>query len=134
MTYGDGLSNVNINKLVEFHDRHNKLATVTAVRPPARFGSLTIENDIVIDFGEKIQSKEGWINGGFFVLDKKVVDFIENDEMAFEDYPLENLSKTLNLQGFKHEGFWYPVDTIREKQTLEKFINENNGVLPWSND
>ncbi len=134
MTYGDGLSNVNINKLVEFHDRHNKLATVTAVRPPARFGSLTIENDIVIDFGEKIQSKEGWINGGFFVLDKKVVDFIENDEMAFEDYPLENLSKTLNLQGFKHEGFWYPVDTIREKQTLEKFINENNGLLPWSND
>ena len=134
MTYGDGLSNVNINKLVEFHDRHNKLATVTAVRPPARFGSLTIENDIVIDFGEKIQSKEGWINGGFFVLDKKVVDFIENDDTAFEDYPLENLSKTLNLQGFKHEGFWYPVDTIREKQTLEKFINENNGVLPWSND
>ena len=83
MTYGDGLSNVNINKLVEFHDRHNKLATVTAVRPPARFGSLTIENDIVIDFGEKIQSKEGWINGGFFVLDKKVVDFIENDGDGF---------------------------------------------------
>ena len=134
MTYGDGLSNVNITKLISFHEKHNKLATVTAVRPPARFGSLTIEKDTVIDFGEKIQSKEGWINGGFFVLDKKVIDFIDNDQTAFEDDPLENLSKSLNLQAFKHEGFWYPVDTIREKQTLEKFINQNNGVPPWSND
>lgn len=134
MTYGDGLSNVNITELINYHESHNKLATVTAVRPPARFGSLTIENDIVIDFGEKIQSKEGWINGGYFVLDNKVLEYIENDSTAFEDSPLENLSQSHNLLAFKHKGFWYPVDTIREKQTLEKFIKDNHGKIPWAND
>lgn len=134
MTYGDGLSNVNIEKLINFHNERSQLATVTAVRPPARFGSLTIDEDLVINFGEKIQSKEGWINGGFFVLDKKVIDYIPNLNTPFEDTPLEKLSKDNELNAFQHTGFWYPIDTLREKLVLENLITENEGKLPWKID
>tara|TARA_B100001057_G_C22802090_1_gene931908 strand:+ start:546 stop:1283 length:738 start_codon:yes stop_codon:yes gene_type:complete len=134
LTYGDGLSNVNIEKLINFHNERSQLATVTAVRPPARFGSLTIDEDLVINFGEKIQSKEGWINGGFFVLDKKVIDYIPNLNTPFEDTPLEKLSKDNELNAFQHTGFWYPIDTLREKLVLENLITENEGKLPWKID
>ena len=134
LTYGDGLSNVNIQKLVSFHNKRSQLATVTAVRPPARFGSLTIVEDLVINFGEKIQSKEGWINGGFFVLNKKVIDYIPDLNTPFEDTPLEKLSIDKELNAFQHTGFWYPVDTLREKLVLENLILENDGKLPWKID
>lgn len=134
LTYGDGLANVNLNNLKEFHNSKNTLATVTAVRPPARFGSLTIKDSKVIEFGEKHQSKEGWINGGFFVLSKQVIDLIEDDSIAFEQFPLEFLASSGNLSAYKHEGFWYPVDTLREKLTLEKYVEDNNGSIPWAND
>jgi glucose-1-phosphate cytidylyltransferase len=134
LTYGDGLSNVNISKLIDFHKKNNLLATVTAVRPPARFGSLTIKENLVIDFGEKIQSKEGWINGGYFVLQKEVLDFIDGPDMPFEDSPLETLSRIEQLSAYEHTGFWYPIDTLREKVVLEKEIRNNNGKLPWKYD
>tara|TARA_B100001758_G_C18386642_1_gene600516 strand:+ start:1201 stop:1935 length:735 start_codon:yes stop_codon:yes gene_type:complete len=132
LTYGDGISNVNITNLIDFHKSNKKIATVTAVRPPARFGSLTIVDKTVVNFGEKIQSNEGWINGGFFILNKEVFDYIEDGEtVIFEKKPLEKLTKTGNLAAFCHEGFWYPLDTLREKQILEEFIANNNGKLPW---
>lgn len=134
LTYGDGLSNVNIDELIAFHKSNDHYATVTAVRPPARFGSLTIENDLVIDFGEKIQSKEGWINGGYFVLKKEVLNYIDGLSTPFEDSPLETLSKINQLNAFQHTGFWYPIDTLREKVVLESEIIRNNGKMPWKND
>lgn len=134
LTYGDGLANVNILNLIKFHNSNNALATVTAVRPPARFGSLTIDGSKVVKFGEKLQSSEGWINGGFFVLNRKVIEYIESYDTAFESEPLEQLSKSSNLNAFKHDGFWFPVDTLREKINLESFVKSNNGILPWKND
>ncbi len=132
LTYGDGLSSVNIEELVNFHIKNNRIATVTAVRPPARFGSLTINDDIVTSFGEKVQSKEGWINGGFFVLNKKIFNFLKDDETIFEQFPLEELAKTANLLAYKHKGFWYPIDTIREKEIVESLFKDDK--LPWLND
>tara|TARA_B100000575_G_C23133456_1_gene657910 strand:- start:2432 stop:3163 length:732 start_codon:yes stop_codon:yes gene_type:complete len=132
LTYGDGLANVNISESIEFHLKQNKLATVTAVRPPARFGSLTIDGDSVISFGEKISTNEGWINGGFFVLNKEILNFIDSDETIFEKKPLESLSSSNNLSAFKHNGFFYPVDTIREKEIVENLILNNK--LSWIND
>ena len=132
LTYGDGLSSVNIEELVNFHIKNNKIATVTAVRPPARFGSLTINDSLVTSFGEKVQSKEGWINGGFFVLNKEVFNYINDDEVTFEQGPLEELAKKSNLVAYKHKGFWYPIDTIREKEIVESLIKDDK--LPWLND
>jgi glucose-1-phosphate cytidylyltransferase len=129
VTYGDGLANVNINKLINFHKSSKNLATVTAVRPPARFGRLKIIGDKVVNFGEKMQSEEGWINGGYFVLDKKVTNYISGDEMPFEWDPLTKLTQERTLGAFFHEGFWAPVDTLREKKELEKFWNDSNP--PW---
>lgn len=131
-TYGDGIANINIQNLINFHQKNKKLATVTAVRPPARFGSLTIEGNLVSSFGEKISANEGWINGGFFVLSKKVLNYIDSDETTFEQSPLETLSSTSHLAAYKHNGFWYPVDTIREKEILEEMINNNE--LSWLYD
>jgi glucose-1-phosphate cytidylyltransferase len=130
VTYGDGLSNVNIRRSIDFHREHGCLATVTAVQPQARFGRLDIVKDSVIKFGEKIQSNEGWINGGFFVLDRKVADYISGDDMPFENDPLVKLSSEGQLKAFKHDGFWSPVDSLREKQDLE--VLWNAGKPPWA--
>jgi glucose-1-phosphate cytidylyltransferase len=118
VTYGDGLANVNINKLIEFHESHGKLATVTAVRPPARFGYLELEDSTVTHFGEKNQLDTGWINGGFFVLEPEVVKFIESDTEPFEVGALPRLAKEMNLKAFMHSGFWQPMDTLRERNNL----------------
>ena len=119
-TYGDGLANISIKKLLEFHASHGKLATVTAVRPPARFGYMKIENNKVTHFGEKQQSDEGWINGGFFVLSSKVVDYVESLHEPFETGALVKLANESNLMAYHHKGYWQPMDTLREKRELEK--------------
>jgi glucose-1-phosphate cytidylyltransferase len=129
VTYGDGLGNVNITNLLEFHAVHGKLATVTAVRPPARFGQLTLEGNKVTEFGEKQHSDGGWINGGFFVLEPAVHDWVENDLDAFESITLPRLAKSDELRAFQHDGFWQPMDTLREKNELEKLWSTGNP--PW---
>jgi len=125
LTYGDGISNVNLVKLYEFHKIHNPIVTLTAVRPPARFGSLELKNEKVVAFNEKKQSNEGWINGGFFILNSKVKKYIENDNQAFEKEPLTNLSSEGELAAYKHYGLFRPVDTIRELEILESELKEN---------
>jgi len=122
MTYGDGLSNVNIDKLIKFHELKKKLVTLTAVRPPARFGYLKLNNGLVKYFKEKSRSDEGWINGGFFVINSKFLKYIKNDKTYLEREPLENLTSKNQLSAFKHEGFWQCMDTLRDKKNLEKSI------------
>jgi glucose-1-phosphate cytidylyltransferase len=117
-TYGDGLGNVDITSLVNFHRSHGRLATVTAVHPPARFGVLEISQGNVIHFGEKVQAGSGWINGGFFVLNRKVSEYITGDTEPFETGALPRLVKQEELMAFEHNGFWQPMDTLREKQDL----------------
>lgn len=129
LTYGDGVANVDIRALLEFHRSHGKLATVTAVRPPARFGGLVMDGDRVASFAEKPQTGEGWINGGFFVLDRRVLDYIEGDEMPFEYKPMERLTQENQLMAYRHEGFWQPMDTLREKNFLEELWTSNRA--PW---
>jgi glucose-1-phosphate cytidylyltransferase len=124
LTYGDGLSNVNIKKLVSFHKRNKKIATLTAVRPPARFGAIKISRNKVIYFKEKSKLDEGWINGGFFVLDKDIFKFIKNDQTFFEREPLQTISKKSELLAFKHRGFWQCMDTKRDKDLLEKMFKQ----------
>ena len=124
LTYGDGLSNVNIEHLYNFYKKNNYMGVVTAVRPPARFGRLEITEGKVTRFGEKNQTDEGWINGGFFVLNKFVKDYIDGDFTIFEKEPLEKLSKENNLGAFQHNGFWQCCDTVREKEILEHHINK----------
>tara|TARA_B100000575_G_C22708821_1_gene427624 strand:- start:13 stop:600 length:588 start_codon:yes stop_codon:yes gene_type:complete len=119
MTYGDGLCSINLNDLLNFHLKHKKIATVTAVHPPVRFGELEIENDEVIDFEEKPQAKAGWINGGFFVLNQKIFSYIEGDNTMFEKNPMKKLLKDKNLKAFKHDGFWKCMDNLRDKIILE---------------
>ena len=128
-TYGDGLANVSIKKLLDFHKSHGKLATVTAVRPPARFGYLEIDGDKVVNFGEKNQSDAGWINGGFFVLEPEVVNYIKGDFEPFEVGALPQLASEGNLMSYQHSGFWQPMDTLREKQDLARFAEQN--PPPW---
>jgi len=128
-TYGDGVSNVDIKALVDFHNSHDRLATVTAVRPPARFGNLVLEGKQVVDFEEKNQLNEGWINGGFFVLDAKVFDYIDDDSQPFEREPLSRLADDKQLIAFHHDGFWQPMDTLREKNMLDDMWN--SGQAPW---
>jgi len=128
-TYGDGIGNVNIKELIAFHDSHKKLATLTAVRPPARFGYLGMENGRVRHFGEKNQSDAGWINGGYFVLEAKVSEYIKSDSEPFETGALPKLAGEGELMAFEHGGFWQPMDTLREKQDLEKLAHEGNP--PW---
>lgn len=119
--YGDGLGNVSIKKLLDFHNSHGKLATVTAVRPPARFGYLHIQDNQVTEFGEKNQSDAGWINGGFFVLEPEVADLIFDDSEPFEVGALPRLAEKGELMAYQHDGFWQPMDTLREKQELAKY-------------
>jgi len=119
-TYGDGLGNVNLSNLLDFHDHQGKLATVTAVRPPARFGVLESQNGLVTRFGEKNQADSGWINGGFFVLEPKVAEYIHDLSEPFESGALPRLVEEKQLVSYHHNGFWQPMDTLREKQDLEK--------------
>ncbi len=120
LTYGDGISDVNLDKLKDLHYKNKTLATLTAVRPPARFGSLEIKNKKVLKFGEKNQANEGWINGGYFILNKKVEKYLRSKNEIFERYPLEILAKNNQLSAYHHLGFWQPVDTIRELEILEE--------------
>jgi len=122
LTYGDGLSNVNIKKLTESHKKNKKLVTVTAVRPPARFGELIIKKNKVIDFSEKKPIKTSWINGGFFIMNKNFLSLIKNNESILEREPLEKAARIKQLSAFKHEGFWQCMDTKRDKDKLSKII------------
>lgn len=124
-TYGDGLCDVNLNKLLKFHKKNKKLITVTAVRPPARFGEIKIKGNIVNSFREKPQTSEGWINGGFFVSNYKFFDYIKNDKTILEKEPLEKACKNKNLTAYKFTGFWKCMDTLRDKQVLEKILKKN---------
>jgi glucose-1-phosphate cytidylyltransferase len=128
-TYGDGLANIPIQKLVKFHDSNSRLATVTAVRPPARFGYMQINNGLVSHFGEKNQADEGWINGGFFILEPGVLDYIASPEEPFESGALAKLALDEQLAAYQHFGFWQPMDTLREKIELEKIAVSNN--IAW---
>jgi len=129
MTYGDGVGNVDINALVERHRSHGKLATVTAVRPPARFGSIAFEEDDVLQFSEKPQSGEGWINGGFFVLEPGIFDYISSDDQSWEQVSLEKIAQAGQLAAYRHQGFWQAMDTLRERQLLESLWE--SGDAPW---
>ena len=129
LTYGDGLTNQNLKKLVKSHLQKKKLATVTAVRPPIRFGELTIKGKKVVNFREKIQSNKGWINGGFFVLNYKIFKLIRNDSIMFEREPMQKLVSKGQLNAYKHRGFWQCMDTMRDKSLIEDMIKKNNA--PW---
>ena len=128
-TYGDGLSDVDLTALLEFHRSHGKIATVTAVHPPARFGLLGMEGDLVHNFSEKPQTEHDWINGGFFVFEPGLFDYIEGDSSILERKVMERLVKDGELAAFRHPGFFQPMDTLREKQLLEEMWN--SGEAPW---
>ena len=128
-TYGDGISNVNLKKLLSFHKKHKKIATLTAVRPLPRFGNIKLDKNKVSNFSEKDRLQEGWINGGFFVLNKEVFDYIDNRENCiFERSPLQNLSRDGQLMAFKHESFWHPMDTLRDKNYLNKICKNRKFI------
>jgi len=129
LTYGDGLGNIDVGSLVAFHRAHGRLATITAVRPPARFGGLVLNGDVVCEFSEKPQMGEGWINGGFFVFEPTVLDYLTADETILEREPLERLAASNELMAFCHEGFWQPMDTLRDKELLESLWA--SGKAPW---
>ena len=128
-TYGDGLGNINLKALIDFHDHQGKLATVTAVRPPARFGVLESQNGLVVRFGEKNQVDAGWINGGFFVLEPQVASYIYNLDEPLESGALPRLVEERQLVAYHHDGFWQPMDTLREKEEIEKLSQEL--MPPW---
>jgi glucose-1-phosphate cytidylyltransferase len=128
-TYGDGVADLDIQALLAFHQAHGKLATVTTVRSPARFGRVRFEGDRVVDFFEKPESGEGWINGGFFVLHRKTLDYIAGDDTAWEREPLERLAREGQVVGYRHAGFWSCMDTLKEKNMLEEMWN--SGKVPW---
>ena len=124
LTYGDGISNINLKKLLKFHLNHKKIATISAVRPPARFGFIKLNKNKVSYFKEKSNLDEGWINGGFMVLNKKIFKFLKGDHTYLERDPMEKLSNQGQLYAFKHEGFWKCMDTLRDKEILEKNIKQ----------
>lgn len=126
LTYGDGVSDIDISKLLQFHNSHGKIATITAVTPSARFGGINIKNGNVVDFKEKPNSGEGLINGGFFVFQRKIFDYISDDSTMLEHSPLENLVKDNQLMAYVHDGFWQCMDTIRDKEVLQKKWEEGN--------
>lgn len=130
LTWGDGISDIDIRRLLAFHRAHGKLATITAVRPPARYGHMRFEGDRVTAFEEKPQTAEGWINGAFFVLEPQVLDYIEGDTVMFEHAPLENLARDGQLMAYRHEGFWAAMDTLRDKHILETLWAD--GTRPWA--
>ena len=130
VTYGDGLANININKLINFHKKHKSLATITVVRPPARWGSVKITNNTVNKFEEKNQLNEGWINGGFFIFEPEIFNYIKNGDSTILEYDvLPILAKKKYLKAYKHQGFWQCMDNLRDKKNLEKLWNQKNP--PW---
>lgn len=129
LTYGDGVADINLKALLEFHKSHDKIATVTTVHSPARFGRIAFKGEQISDFYEKPQSAQGWINGGFFVLNPKAIDYIENDETIWERRPIEQLARDGQLMGYRHDGFWSCMDTLKEKNLLEDLWN--SGKAPW---
>jgi glucose-1-phosphate cytidylyltransferase len=129
LTYGDGIGNIDLHKLLAFHKSHGRLATLTAVRPPARFGTITCQNDVVTGFIEKHQSGEGWINGGFFVFEPQAMNYITDDSTILEQQPLEQLSGDGQLCVYKHDGFWQCMDTLRDLRYLEELWQ--SGSPPW---
>jgi len=129
LTYGDGVANVNVAELIKFHEKEGKLATVTAVRPPARFGGMVLLNDHVVEFKEKPQIGEGWINGGFFVLEPEVFDYIDDDQTIWEREPIERLTAQNNLAAYKHEDFWQCMDTLRDVRALQELWHSADP--PW---
>ena len=128
-TYGDGVSDVSIAELLAFHNKQGKMATMTAIQPPGRYGSLDINNQMIRRFQEKPKGDGGWINGGFFVLEPDVLDYIENDKTTWENEPLERLAKEGQLAAYQHDGFWQAMDTLRDKNHLDSLWNDNNA--PW---
>ena len=129
LTWGDGVCDINLRDLLNFHRSHGKLATLTAVRPPARYGHMTFDGDRVAEFTEKPQTVEGWINGAYFVLEPQVFDYIEGDMTQWEKEPLENLAKDGQLMAYRHDSFWQCMDTLREKYILEELWK--SGHAPW---
>ena len=129
LTYGDGVSDININDLLNFHRKHKKLVTVTAVHPSARFGELEISDSKVLSFKEKPQTQKGWINGGYFVIEPEFLDYIENDNTILEKNPLEKVAKEGELMAYKHNGYWQCMDTKRDRDNLEDLWN--SGMAPW---
>jgi glucose-1-phosphate cytidylyltransferase len=129
VTYGDGVGDVNIRHLTEKHRAHGKFATVTAVRPPSRYGSLIMDGNAVCEYSEKPQTGEGWINGGFFVFEPAVFEYLSDDDTVLERGPLERLAADGQLMAHRHEGFWQPMDTVRERELLESLWV--SGKAPW---
>jgi glucose-1-phosphate cytidylyltransferase len=129
VTYGDGVANINIKELLNFHNVNNKIATLTAVKPPPRFGSLLVQGNVVKEFSEKNALSEGWINGGFFVLEREVLRYLENENVSFEGDSLPNIAKEDQLMAYFHKGFWKPMDTLRDKRDLQALCE--TGVPPW---
>jgi glucose-1-phosphate cytidylyltransferase len=129
MTYGDGVADIDLNRLIEFHKNSRRLATVTAVRPSGRFGALTIEDNLVTSFKEKPRGDGGWINGGFFVLEPQILDYIDDDSTIFEKKPLEQLAAQGQLSAYRHDGFWEAMDTLRDKRYLDSLWQTRQA--PW---
>lgn len=129
MTYGDGVSNINVPELIDFHHQHGKLVTVTAVRPPARFGGMKLDGELVSYFAEKPQTGEGWINGGFFVIEPQALDYIADDFTPWEGIPMETLVRQGQLVAYQHAGFWQCMDTLRDMRLLDSMWSE--GHAPW---
>jgi glucose-1-phosphate cytidylyltransferase len=129
LTYGDGIGNIDIRKLLDFHNSHGKIGTVTAVRPPARFGVMKLNGNKVEYFQEKSQTDAGWINGGFFVFNKEIFDYLLNDETVLEDSTLRALTAENQLMAYKHEDFWQCMDTLRDKEFLDELCEQ--GITPW---
>ncbi len=129
MTYGDGVADLDIRQLVEFHRSHGKLCTLTVVRPAARFGTVVLDGSNVIEFAEKSPAHEGWVNGGFFVLEREVLELIDDDSTAWEGAPMARLAREGQMAAYCHDGFWHPMDTLRDK----RFLNElwTSGKAPW---
>ena len=128
LTYADGLANINIDNLLSFHKNHGKLVTVSAVHPPGRFGAIKLNDDRVVDFKEKSKTEEGWINGGFFVIEPDFFNFIDGDDSYLEREPLERAVKEKELFAYKHEGFWQCMDTKRDMKNLEELYSKG---APW---
>jgi len=129
VTYGDGLSDIDINNLISFHREKKSLATLTAIHPPERFGVLNLSGDYVTEFHEKHSGESSWINGGFFVFEPGIFDYLRDDSTVLEKAPLETLAKEKKLSAFKHDGFWYSMDTLRDKKHLENLWSSNKA--PW---
>ena len=129
LTYGDGVADIDLQKLLSFHEAHGRLATLTAVRPPARFGTMVFEGDSIREFEEKPQTGEGWINGGFFVFERGVFDYLDDDGTILEKSPLEKLAADDQLMAYRHDGFWKCMDTLRDRNVLEELWNGDHA--PW---